>query len=69
MATYEFKKVDVKILGKNIEQCKGQTVEENASVTDSCSGDIGGPLVVKNNDSQYELVGIVSYGKECALPD
>merc|ERR1712038_279965 len=33
---------------------------------DSCSGDSGGPLYDAENDV---LVGVVSFGKECALPD
>jgi trypsin len=31
---------------------------------DACQGDSGGPLVVGN-----QLVGIVSWGLSCALPD
>lgn len=33
---------------------------------DACSGDSGGPLYDAENDV---LVGVVSFGKECALPD
>ncbi|MCI4384886.1 hypothetical protein PGIGA_G00043990 [Pangasianodon gigas] len=34
---------------------------------DSCQGDSGGPLVIKQG-SQWIQAGIVSFGKECALP-
>ena len=35
---------------------------------DSCQGDSGGPLVCEDGD-QPVLVGVVSYGQGCALPD
>jgi len=35
----------------------------------SCHGDSGGPLIMTNDDGEYELIGIVSWGYECALPD
>lgn len=36
---------------------------------DSCQGDSGGPLVVfENSSSKWVQVGIVSFGKDCALP-
>ncbi|XP_061447604.1 serine protease 33-like [Rhineura floridana] len=34
---------------------------------DACQGDSGGPLVCAQNDSWF-LVGIVSWGENCALP-
>ena len=34
---------------------------------DSCSADSGGPFTVKNADNQHELVGVVSWGRSCAL--
>ncbi|XP_058797493.1 trypsin-3-like [Phymastichus coffea] len=33
---------------------------------DSCRGDSGGPLHVRNDDDAMEIVGIVSFGEECA---
>ncbi|XP_056392391.1 serine protease 33-like [Hyla sarda] len=35
---------------------------------DSCQGDSGGPLVCNYNDAWY-LVGIVSWGDQCAMPN
>jgi len=35
---------------------------------DSCQGDSGGPIIVKNG-SQYEQLGIVSWGDGCAEPN
>lgn len=35
---------------------------------DSCQGDSGGPLVDKNRENA-QLIGVVSWGNECALPN
>ncbi|KAF8787999.1 Proclotting enzyme like protein [Argiope bruennichi] len=35
---------------------------------DSCQGDSGGPLVTFGKRKRYYLIGIVSFGKKCALP-
>ncbi|XP_019872945.1 proclotting enzyme [Aethina tumida] len=36
---------------------------------DTCQGDSGGPLQVINGHGDYMLLGIVSYGYKCALPN
>lgn len=36
---------------------------------DSCQGDSGGPIVVPDDPSGRVLVGIVSWGIDCALPE
>uniref|UniRef100_A0A8C7X4C9 Peptidase S1 domain-containing protein n=1 Tax=Oryzias sinensis TaxID=183150 RepID=A0A8C7X4C9_9TELE len=35
---------------------------------DSCQGDSGGPLVIKQNN-RWIQAGVVSFGKDCALPN
>lgn len=34
---------------------------------DSCRGDSGGPLMIKHGE-KWKIIGIVSFGHECALP-
>jgi secreted trypsin-like serine protease len=40
---------------------------ENGGI-DSCDGDSGGPAMAPDEDGELILVGIVSWGEECALP-
>ena len=35
--------------------------------TDACNGDSGGPLAVRGQDGYYSQIGIVSWGKKCAI--
>ncbi|CAF1382818.1 unnamed protein product [Adineta steineri] len=39
------------------------------SEKDTCQGDSGGPLMMFNANQTWELVGIISYGRDCAVPD
>ncbi len=39
-----------------------------AGGTDACDGDSGGPLMVQTG-TEWQQVGIVSWGEKCALPD
>ncbi|XP_068225611.1 trypsin-1-like [Palaemon carinicauda] len=36
---------------------------------DRCTGDIGGPLVVREDDDVWVLVGVTSWGDGCGQPD
>jgi secreted trypsin-like serine protease len=36
---------------------------------DSCQGDSGGPLVAKAADGEFKQIGIVSFGRQCAVKD
>jgi secreted trypsin-like serine protease len=35
---------------------------------DACRGDSGGPLIVRAGPTGYLLIGVVSFGRACALP-
>jgi len=48
--------------------CAGQS-SLNQRPRDSCKGDSGGPLVRTGEDGCPILVGLVSYGPSCGLPD
>ncbi len=36
--------------------------------TDGCSGDSGGPLLIKH-EGEWQQIGVMSWGESCALPD
>ncbi len=49
-------------IGEEDQLCAGE------GRTDSCTGDSGGPLLVQNN-GRWTIVGITSFGVECARDD
>lgn len=45
-------------------------MNDAGQITDACKGDSGGPIVAHNfNRTRATLVGIISKGKDCALPE
>jgi len=36
---------------------------------DTCQADSGGPLMLENSDSRWEVIGITSFGKSCGKPN
>ncbi|XP_018006448.1 transmembrane protease serine 11D [Hyalella azteca] len=37
--------------------------------SDACKGDSGGPLMVQTTCNQWLLIGVVSFGESCSVPD
>ncbi|XP_006027591.2 transmembrane protease serine 11B-like protein [Alligator sinensis] len=75
----QLRQAEVKIIGTNI--CNREEVY-NGAITpgmvcagylegkiDACQGDSGGPLVTPDSRGIWYLVGIVSWGDECAKPN
>ncbi|XP_023341079.1 chymotrypsin-like protease CTRL-1 [Eurytemora carolleeae] len=67
--------LDVTVTTMNNSQCKTSyekfTITDNmicaaATGKDACKGDSGGPLIRKESNAAYTLIGIVSWGLECA---
>uniref|UniRef100_A0A8C6XG31 Peptidase S1 domain-containing protein n=1 Tax=Naja naja TaxID=35670 RepID=A0A8C6XG31_NAJNA len=75
----ELRQTEVKIIGNEI--CNKREVYNGAisygmlcagyleGGSDACQGDSGGPLVTSDSRGIWYLVGIVSWGDECAKPN
>ncbi|XP_030767622.1 phenoloxidase-activating factor 1-like [Sitophilus oryzae] len=56
-----------KLLTLNLEIDETQICAGGEDGKDSCTGDSGGPLMIRDNDSIHYAAGIVSYGIGCGL--